>query len=114
MRWFWILGFGIGALVHAWDIVRGGTHVYAAHPWSVRVFWSSLVVIDPLVVLLLMRRQRGGVALGVLTIAVDYTVDVRVSLPLPIGGIPGGLVRLTLFAVLVGGTAPMLWRALSS
>lgn len=114
MRWIWIGGFTVGALSHIWDILHAGTRAYDGYAEPIRFFWFSLALIDPFVVFLLWDKRRSGVVLAVLTIMIDYAVNVSVSLPLSVGSVPAGLTRLTLFAAVVLGTAPMLWRWYSS
>ncbi|RIJ51361.1 hypothetical protein DZG00_09170 [Clavibacter lycopersici] len=108
-RALWIAGFGIGTLSHVLDLAIGGTDVYAGFPAALRAFWVSLTVLDPLVIVLLARRRRAGVALGVAVILTDIAVNWTVLAT--VGGIAlWGVVDQTLFAILVLATAPALLR----
>ena len=109
IRALWIAGFGIGTTTHVLDIVIGGAGVYAGFPLVLRAFWLSLTVLDPLVIALLARRRRTGVALGSAVIVADIAVNWTVLAT--VGGIPvWGAVNQTLFAILVLATAPTLLR----
>jgi hypothetical protein len=106
----WIFGFLVGTTTHTLDILTGGTAVYAAFPLGVRIFWISLVLLDPAVVLLLLLRQRVGVVSGVLVMVSDLVVNLAVALG--IGGLSiFGLVSQIAFGLFVIVTAPFLWRA---
>lgn len=108
-RWLWVAGFGVGACTHVLDLVAGGAQVYAGFPTAVRVFWVSLTVLDPLAVVLVLRRRRAGVALGVAVMVADVAVNWTVHAVVG-GGSPRGLVTLTAFGVLVLATAVPLDR----
>ncbi|OUE24153.1 hypothetical protein [Clavibacter michiganensis] len=111
VRVLWIAGFGIGigTATHVLDLAIGGADVYAGFPAALRAFWISLTVLDPLVILLLARRRRAGVALGIAVILADIAVNWTVLAT--VGGIPAwGAVDQTLFAILVVATAPALLR----
>jgi|GEM_PF-3009052 len=92
----WIAGFSIGTVSHVLDLVVGGADTYGGFPPALRVLWLSLTVLDPLAVLLLLRK-RAGIVLGLLIILADITVNWTVLLT--IGGNPlFGVVNQTLFA----------------
>jgi hypothetical protein len=105
----WVLGFAIGTTTHILDLVLGGAAAYAGFPDLVRLFWVSLTVLDPLVIVLVLLRRRAGIYLGIGVIVVDIVVNWTVLLTL--GGISWwGVINQTLFAVFLGVSAPYLWR----
>lgn len=108
VRLLWVLGYLVGTTTHVVDLVLGGTEVYAGFPTAVRLFWVSLTVVDPLVIVLLLLRRRAGVVLGVVVIVVDVAVNGTV-LATTEGLSPGGIVNQSLFAVFVLVTARPLW-----
>ncbi|MFB7442501.1 hypothetical protein ACFC01_30045 [Streptomyces mirabilis] len=75
-RWVlvvYLIGFAEGTCAHISDLVRGGIHAYAAFPHAfMRVFFVSLVFLDPLVVVLVGLVRRSGIwwGSGVMTLDV--------------------------------------------
>ena len=113
VRFVWMAGFVVGTTTHIADLVLGGSAVYAGYPGAVRVFWISLTLLDPLAVILLLRRQRTAVPLGVLIMLADVAVNVTVAATL--GGLGlQGLITQSLFCAFVLVTAVPLWRAFSN
>ena len=111
--WFvraaWILGYLIGTSTHLIDLVLGGTQVYAAFPLELRLFWISLTVFDPLVVILLVLRNKAGIALGVAVIVSDIAVNWTVYVTTD-GQPLFGVINQTAFAILILSTARQLWK----
>jgi hypothetical protein len=108
-RVIWIVGYLIGTSTHIADLAFGGADTYAGFPGPLRLFWISLVLLDPLIVVLLILRQRAGVVLGVVVIVVDVAVNSTVYATL--GGISVfGIVNQALFGVVVLVSAARLWE----
>lgn len=112
VRLLWVAGFLVGTATHALDLVAGGAQVYAGYPAAVRVFWVTLTVLDPLVVVLLLLRRPAGVVLGATVVAVDLAVNWTVHATVG-GGTTRALLTLTAFTVLVLATAMPLRRWLA-
>ena len=106
----WIAGFCIGTTFHVIELLVQGFDVYANVPVRVRVFWVSLTVIDPLVVVLLLMRARAGIWLACIVMVVDVAVNWSVALSIP-GATGPGLITQPLFLLFLLGTAPLLWRS---
>ncbi len=106
----WVIGFLIGTATHILDLVEGGFETYAEFPTALRLFWVSLVVLDPITVVLLLLHRRVGIVLALTVIladiAVNWTVFVTVS-----GNPLFGVVNQTVFAAFLLATTPMLWRS---
>ena len=112
LRYLWIAGFAIGTTTHVLDIVLGGAEVYDGFPTVVRVFWLSLTILDPAVIILLALARRSGIVLALAVILVDIAVNWTVFAT--IGGLSlFGVVNQTLFAVLLALTANRLWKGFS-
>ncbi|MDQ0644934.1 hypothetical protein [Microbacterium murale] len=112
IRAVWILGYLIGTTSHIVDLALGGLGVYGEFPLGVRLFWVSLTILDPLVVVLLLLHRRTGVVLGAAIILVDIAVNWTVFAS--VGGLsPFGSISQTMFAVFVVATARPLWRSLN-
>lgn len=111
-RLVWILGYLVGTTTHIVDLILGGSGTYEGFPVGVRVFWVSLTVLDPLIVVLLLLRRRAGIVLGAVVILLDIAVNWTVFAA--VGGLsPFGAINQTLFAVFVIATTPILWRSFS-
>ena len=91
------------------DLILGGADTYEPFPMALRVFWISLTLFDPLVVVLLVLRRRVSVVLGLAVILVDIAVNWTVFFT--IGGLSlCGVVNQTAFAIFLVATAAVLWR----
>lgn len=105
----WIAGFLIGTVTHVLELVAGGVETYGDFPPTLRVFWVSLTLLDPLAALLLLLKRRAGIALGLAIILSDIAVNWAVFLT--IGGHSlFGVVTQSVFAVFLLATAVPLWR----
>ena len=105
----WVTGYLIGTTTHVVDLIIGGSNTYEAFPLGLRLFWMSLTLLDPLVVVLLMLRRRAGVVLGLAVILADIAVNWTVFFT--IGGHSlFGVVNQTAFAIFLVATAGVLWR----
>ncbi|WP_037812808.1 MULTISPECIES: hypothetical protein [unclassified Streptomyces] len=120
VRWVlvvYVIGFVEGACWHVLDLARGGIHVYAAFaPLPLQVLFVSLVVLDPLVVVLVGLVRPAGVRLGAGVIALDVFANWIVNWPQlqadPAWLLrPVGLLPITLFGVFVLATAIPVLRA---
>ena len=100
----WIIGYLIGTSTHTVDLLLGGTNTYSSFPDPLRLFWISLTVLDPLVVVLILLQKQVGVVLGVVVIVVD--VGVNATVYATIGGLSlFGVLCQTLFGILILITA---------
>jgi hypothetical protein len=120
-RWVlavYLIGFGQGTGAHIGDLVRGGIHAYSLFPQAwIQVFFVSLVVLDPLVVVLagLVRREGIWLAAGVmvLDVAANWTGNWPSLHEDPARLLrPVGLLPITLFGVFVVVTALPLLRVM--
>jgi len=71
----WTVGFLIGTTTHLIDIWMGGWLPYEFRPIGFNIYWTSLVFLDPLAVVLIWARERWGVVLGVAVMASDVLVN---------------------------------------
>jgi hypothetical protein len=106
----WVAGFSVGTMVHLIELLTQGFGVYGNMPVWVRVFWVSLTIIDPFVVILLLRRVRASIWLGCAVMVADVVVNWSVALAIP-GAIGPGLITQPLFLLFLLTTAPLLWRS---
>lgn len=105
----WVAGFSVGTIFHLIELLTQGSGVYGNMPVCVRVFWVSLTIIDPLVIILLLLRLRAGIWLGGAIMVADVAVNWTVALSVP-GATGPGLITQPLFLLFLLSTAPLLWR----
>jgi hypothetical protein len=106
----WVAGFSVGTTVHLIELLTQGFGVYGNMPDWVRVFWVSLTIIDPFVVILLLLRVRASIWLGCAVMVADVAVNWSVALTIP-GATGPGLITQPLFLLFLLTTAPLLWRS---
>ena len=76
------LGFAEGLRSHIADLVRGGLGVYSPFgSVAVQAFFLSLVIVDPIVIVLVVSARAAGVWLAVVVMVADFAVNVSVSWP---------------------------------
>ncbi|MFE9559372.1 hypothetical protein ACFYMW_40575 [Streptomyces sp. NPDC006692] len=114
----YLIGFLEGAAAHSLDLVGGGIHVYASFaPVPLQVLFVSLVVLDPVVVVLVGRIRPVGVRLASGVMALDTMANWIVNWPQlqenPAWLLrPIGLLPITLFGLFVMATSIPLLRAM--
>src|SRR5690242_14383560 len=74
-----IAGLVVGTATHVENIARAGLIPRPELPLACNVFWSSLVIVDPIAALMLLRRPRVGVVLVAALMAVDLTVNLAIA-----------------------------------
>ncbi|WP_431033327.1 hypothetical protein ACQYWQ_08220 [Streptomyces sp. P6-2-1] len=109
------VGFAEGTASHVADLVRGGPGAYDDFPYApVRALFLALVVLDPLVLLLLLRAPVAGVAAGGLVMTLDLAANLTANAgdiaAAPARTLPG-MAPLLLFGAFVLATAYPLARA---
>jgi len=119
-RWVlavYIAGFTDGTAAHVRDLARAGFDAYSGFPYvPLRVFFISLVVLDPLVVVLCAFVRPAGVWLASVVVGLDVAANTagnwsRVSNDAVWLVRPAGLLILIVFGVFVLATAPAMLRA---
>jgi hypothetical protein len=109
-------GFTDGTGAHVRDLTRGGLYAYGFAPAAVQVFFVSLVLLDPLVVVLIVRVCRGGVWLAGSVMAADIAANwfvSRESLSLLLSPV-AGLLEITVFGLFVLTSMIPLQRCLAA
>ncbi|MFH8411346.1 hypothetical protein ACH4FX_42300 [Streptomyces sp. NPDC018019] len=115
----YVIGFFEGACVHFSDVVRGGIHAYASFPQvSIQAYFVSLVVLDPLVVVLVTLVQPAGVRLAAGVMVLDVSANWIGNWPWlrddPARLLqPVGLLPITLFGLFVVASSIPLFRAMT-
>jgi hypothetical protein len=106
----YLAAFAAAAFFHASDVVRWGLLPYDHAPRPINVFWTSLTLLDPLVIALLVTgRRRLGLALAALVMAADVAVNAYAFFALDFSASPGSLLLQSAFLGFVIGSLPFLW-----
>ncbi|MFJ9203066.1 hypothetical protein [Streptomyces flaveolus] len=114
----YLIGFLEGADAHFLDLIGGGIHVYASFaPVPLQVFFVSLAVLDPMVVVLVGRVRPTGIRLACAVMALDVIANWIVNWPWlqenPAWLLrPVGLLPITLFGLFVMATSVPVLRAM--
>jgi hypothetical protein len=113
----YLIGFLQGAGKHFLDLIRGGIHFYASFaPVPLQVFFVSLAVLDPLVVVLVGRVRPAGIWLGCGVMVLDVIANWITNWPWlqenPAWLLrPVGLLPITVFGLFVVASSVPLLRA---
>ena len=109
-------GFTDGTGAHIRDLARSGVNAYRFAPPAVQVFFVSLVLLDPLVVVLIMRVCRAGVWLAASVMTADMAANwfVNRASPSLLLRPAAGLLPITVFGLFVLISAIPLQRCLAA
>ena len=119
-RWVlavYLAGFADGTAAHARDLARAGFHAYSGFPQvPLRVFFISLVLLDPLVVVLAALVLPAGIWLAAVVIVLDVAANTagnwsRIQRDPAWPFTPAGLLLIIVFGAFVLATAPAMLRA---
>ena len=100
-----VAGLAVGTATHVENIARAGLIPRPELPLACNLFWSSLVLLDPLAAAILLWRPRVGVICLLALIGADLLVNVTT-----LGLTPPVLVQVG-YALLVLIALPILRRA---
>ena len=99
-----VAGLLVGTATHVENIARAGVIPRPDLPLACNLFWSALVLVDPLVALALLFRPRLGILLLLGLMAVDLTVN------LVFLGVNSAVVMQMAYAILSLAALPVLRR----
>jgi hypothetical protein len=105
----YVAAFAIGACNHARDFAAGGWRPYSWTPWPLEAFWSALIVLDTLAIVLLLRWRQVGLLLAVMIMLADVAINSYAAVALDLPGFPAALVLQSLFLGFVLGSTPFVW-----
>lgn len=104
------LAFGIGTTTHTIDAVNYGWPVdIPAVPNWLNMYWSSLIVLDPLAILLLWTRQKIGLMVALFIMLTDVAFNSYATYELKVWDWSYFLQLQSLFLGFLLGTAPFVW-----
>lgn len=102
--------FAAGAYNHAMDFWRDGWRPYAWGPAPLELFWTSLLVLDALVVALILRGwRRAGLALASAVMITDVAANTYAWHALNLPAFATAVPLQAAFLGFVLGSAPFLW-----
>lgn len=122
-RWVlavYLIGFTDGTAAHVRDLVRAGLHAYSGFPQvPLRVFFISLVLLDPFAVILIALVRPAGIWLAAVVMVLDVAANAagnwsRIERDSAWPFTPAGLLVISVFAVFVLTTAPAMLRVMKS
>ncbi len=70
-----MIGFTVGTITHGLDVHRLGFLGYIYAPLVINIFWTSLLFLDPLVIILFFIKYNFGVYLAVLIMIFDIFIN---------------------------------------
>lgn len=106
----YLAAFAIATASHASDLVRWGFLPYDFAPRPLNAFWTSLALLDPLVIgLLVSGRRRLGLALAASVMAADVAANSYALFTLGYGEFARSLGFQSMFLGFVLGSLPFLW-----
>ena len=113
-RWGWmvcLIGFASGAFNHARDFAAWGWRPYVWGGPVLEAFWTALLPLDLLVVVLILtRRRRAGLLLALSIMVADVAAN---SVAMWRFGLAAFALSLPIQACFLGyllGASPFLWR----
>ena len=106
----YVICFSIGVLTHTLDFVQLGPRPYAWAPLPFEVFWSSLVILDALVIVILLTGfLKVGLSLSAMIMIVDVLVNFYTLIVLENDGFAFAVPLQALFLGFVLGSIGFLW-----
>lgn len=109
----YVIGFGIGTFSHTMDMVKLSFFGYTFAPLLLNFFWTSLLVLDPLVIVLLFVRFRYAIYLAVIIMILDILINLLFGVSVGNRNILLGLTTQIPFGCFVFLTAKHLSRYMS-
>lgn len=117
-RWIaagYVVGFGEGACSHVYSLWTGGIHAFSRDPVPIQVLFHTMLVLDVLAVVLIVRASTAGPPLAAVVILADafgnWWTEAGDVMRHPVDYlVPFGLLPITLFGVFVLATTLLLHR----
>ncbi len=104
------LCFAQGIIAHILDVARRGwPFYYYLGPLFIRIFWTALILLDPVVILLLLRYRRAGLVLAAAVMLLDVAANSYAAFALHDNGFALALPLQCAFLGYILGSLPFLW-----
>jgi hypothetical protein len=112
----YIFGFSYGTINHVIDIHRDGLLGYDYVPLVINIYWTTLTLLDPLAIILLLFFPLPGMILSVLIMITDLAVNISVTLYyyFQTNALSDGRLFLqVIFGLFVFSTVPFAWKRIA-
>lgn len=104
-----VAGFMIGTATHVVQLISVGWVTLPTAPVWMNIYWASLAVLDPIAAMLLLRRRRAGLVLGLAIMVSDVAINLHAFHGLGLPFRVAALYLQTLFLGFLLGCAFYLW-----
>lgn len=105
------IAFAIGTATHSYDVYLHGWPVNWSHiPEWINIFWSSLLILDPLVILLLWKKRNLAILLAFLIMISDVSINSYVAYNVTSYGMNMYLVLQGIFLIFLLSSASYVWK----
>ena len=101
--------FAQGTVAHILDFINEGWLPYHRGPLLIRVFWTFLVLLDPGVIVLLLKHRRAGLVAAGSIMLLDVIANSYAAFILRDNGFAIALPLQCLFVGFILGSFPFLW-----
>lgn len=102
--------FGIGAFNHARDFLAYGWRPYSWGPTVLEIFWTSLILLDLLIIALLLSRfKRSGLLLAGAIMIADVVANTYALVVLKIAAFGVAVPLQATFLGFILGSIPFIW-----
>ena len=106
----WIAAFALGTYTHLWWVLHAGFMPTPEAPLWANIYWTSLTVLDPLAILLIvLGRARAAIVLALSIMISNVIINSWASFGLNLSGFEVSLPMQTAFFGFVAGSSLYLW-----
>jgi hypothetical protein len=106
----WIAAFALGTYTHLWWVLYAGSIPHPDAPIWANLYWTSLMVLDPLAILLIVAgRARAAIVLALSIMISNVIIISWASFGLNLSGYEVSVPMQTAFFGFVAGSSLYLW-----
>ena len=106
----WIAAFALGTYTHLLGVLHAGFMPTPEAPLWANLYWTSLTVLDPLAILLIvLGRARAAIVLALSIMINNVIINSWASFGLNLSGFEVSLPMQTAFSGFVAGSSLYLW-----
>lgn len=106
----YVICFGIGVVTHTLDFLAGWPRPYSWAPALLEIFWSALILLDALVIIMLLtRRLKSGLMLSAAIMLADVLANSYAFLIMRLSSFAFSLPLQAIFLGFVLGSIGFLW-----